>query len=190
MQTQTDLDLVKKVQSGSLQAFKQLIENHKNHVFHLCLKILKNQEESEEVAQDVFIKIYKALKKFRGDSKFSTWLYRITYNECLVRLRKNRKRLLQTELDEEVLDLEFIEQKFQQVEIDERNRIIDRSLNVLDEINRTIILLYYYHENSVEEISKIVGLSETNIKTRLFRARKQLLSYFEKKLKIANKEMI
>ncbi len=190
MQSATDPDLIEKVKQGNINSFNQLVEKYKNDVFHLCMKILKNNEEAEEIAQDVFVKIYTDIKKFRGESRFSTWLFRITYNESLSRLRKNKKLHQQTELKEETFQMDYIEKEFHKVENEERTKIIDRSLDELDEENKTIILMFYYHEKPVEEIANIIGLSKTNVKTKLFRARKQLLTYFEKKLKVTRKEMI
>ena len=76
------------VLSGNTDAFSVLVDRYKNMVFTLCLKMVSNKEEAEDLAQDSFIKVYKSLKSFKGESRFSTWLYKITYHTCLDRIKK------------------------------------------------------------------------------------------------------
>src|ERR1017187_5828368 len=79
------------VRQGDTNAFAVLVDRYKNMVFTLLLKMLKDREEAEEVAQDTFVKIYKSLSKFNGESKFSTWIYKVAFNTCLDRLKKNKR---------------------------------------------------------------------------------------------------
>ena len=92
--TTNDQHYINLVLDGDANAFTSLVNRYKNMVFTLTLRMLKNREEAEEVAQDTFIKMYKSLNKFKGDSKFSTWVYRIAYNTSLDRLKKNKKYIL------------------------------------------------------------------------------------------------
>ncbi|MEO8820981.1 MAG: sigma-70 family RNA polymerase sigma factor [Ginsengibacter sp.] len=92
----SDQHYINSVIDGDTNAFATLVDRYKNMVFSLSLKMLQNREEAEEAAQDTFIKVYKSLNRFKGDSKFSTWIYKITYNNCLdsLKLQKEREQLL------------------------------------------------------------------------------------------------
>ncbi|WP_369409860.1 RNA polymerase sigma factor [Wocania arenilitoris] len=79
---------------GDTNAFSLLVDRYKDLIFTLSLRMMKNREEAEEVSQDTFIKIYKSLHKFKGDSKFSTWIYKVAYNTCLDRLKKIKSILM------------------------------------------------------------------------------------------------
>ena len=92
--TTNDEKIINQIIAGDSNAFSVLVDRYKDLVFTLSLKMLKNREEAEEVAQDTFIKVFKSLSKFKGDSKFSTWIYKVTYNSCLDRLKKNKKNNL------------------------------------------------------------------------------------------------
>ena len=87
----SDQHYIDKILQGETNSFAVLVDRYKDMIFTLALKMVKNREEAEEVAQDTFIKIYNSLNKFKGDSKFSTWIYKIAYNTCLDRLKKNKK---------------------------------------------------------------------------------------------------
>jgi len=190
MQREPEKTLIEKIKSGDLKAFNELIELNKNQVFQFCVGLLKNREESEEVAQDVFVKAYNGIKKFKGQSKFTTWLYRITYNECISRLRKNKKWLKQVDLDEVDYQIADIEKGYESLENEEKSKMIERSLNELDHENKTIVLMFYFHEKKVEEIAEIMSLTKTNVKTKLFRTRKKLLHIMKGKLKMGAKELL
>ena len=99
MSTLNDQHYIDKILQGETNAFAVLVDRYKNMIFTLALKMVKNREEAEEVAQDTFIKAYSSLNKFKGDSKFSTWIYRVAYNTCLDRLKKNKKEDLNISID-------------------------------------------------------------------------------------------
>ena len=190
MRPETENNLIDKASVGDLDAFNNLIDRYKNQVFHLSLKILKIREDAEEVAQDVFLKLYKNIKKFDKKARFSTWVYRITYNECISRIRKKKRNLNIDSLENLEFQLQLVETEFEKVDIDKKKELIERSLNVLDEESKTIVLFYYYYDKSVAEIGDIVGLTESNTKIRLFRARKKLLHFFEKKLMLKKQDLL
>ena len=100
MSTISDQHYIDKILQGETNSFAMLVDRYKDMIFTLALKMVKNREEAEEVAQDTFIKIYSSLNKFKGDSKFSTWIYKIAYNTCLDRLKKNKKEDLNISIDE------------------------------------------------------------------------------------------
>ena len=182
MQTINDHQLIESTLQGNTQAFSVLVERYQNFVFTIALRILRNREEAEEVSQDSFIKAFEALASFRGDSKFSSWLYRIVYHKSLDRIKKNNKyRTL--ELFEELTDFETeeIENALHYLQLNERNNLVKKAIDQLPEVESAIISFFYFEELSIQEIAKITTLTEDNVKVKLFRTRKKLftlLKYF------------
>ena len=142
--------------------------------------MVKVREEAEEVAQDTFVKAFDSLEQFRGDSKFSSWLYSIAYRKALDRIRKN-KRQKTSELIEEVTegDIGILDNGLEQLEQKERKELIKNSIMELAETDAAIITLYYFEDQSVKEISEITKLSEDNIKIKLYRSRKKLFTLLQ-----------
>jgi RNA polymerase sigma-70 factor (ECF subfamily) len=145
--------------------------------------MLKNREEAEEVAQDSFVKAFQSLNKFRGDSKFSTWIYRIAYNTCLDRLKKYKKDFHLVRIDGvTVHQIKTLDSALETMEAQEQSRVIQDCLETLSSEDGFLLTLFYFEERSLAEISKIVGLTETNVKVKLFRGRKKLASILKKYL--------
>lgn len=180
MSTNTDQFLIDKVLDGDNNAFGELVDRYQNFVFTIAIRILKNTEEAEEVAQDSFIKAYDSLSSFRGDSKFSTWLYRIVYHKSLDRLKMN-KRHRTYEIIEEITDdsLDHIENGLEFMLSKERTGIIKKCIDQLPEEDAAIISLFYFEEQSVKEIAMVTDLTEDNIKIKLYRSRKKLFSLLQ-----------
>lgn len=156
------------------------MDRYQNFVFTIAIRILKVSEEAEEVAQDSFIKAYDSLSTFRGESKFSTWLYRIVYHKSLDRIKKNNRHRTY-EINEEITAdrLDSIENGLEFLMNEERSRLIKSCIAKLPEDDAAIITLYYYEEQSVKEISKVTDLSEDNVKIKLYRSRKKLFNLLE-----------
>ncbi len=166
---------IRNVLNGDTKAFAILVNRYKNMVFSLALQLLKNREEAEEVSQDVFLKIFKALEKFKGDSKFSTWVYRITYNSCLDQIKSNNRKLTTVVIDEiNEHQIRTMETAFEIMDRLNREKSVRECLGKLPPEDGTLITLFYYEELSLAEISKVVGLEKNTLKVRLFRARKRL----------------
>jgi RNA polymerase sigma factor (sigma-70 family) len=171
---------IKKTLEGDSNSFSVLVERYQNMVFALALKMLKHREESEEVSQDTFIKVYKSLSKFNGESKFSTWIYRIAYNTCLDRIKKNSKYNNNVEINEITSnEISHTESIFDSLENKERSIIVKQCMDKLPEDERIIIHLFYFEELNLKEIVEIVSMTEGNMKVKLFRARKKLFSIFK-----------
>lgn len=180
MENNNDDYYIAKMLDGDTQSFGTLVENYQTMVFSLAFKMLKHREEAEEVAQDTFIKAYKSLSKFSGKSKFSTWLYRITYNTCLDRIKANTKFNQNVEIDKISSDaLSSVESIFEGIERQERSEIIQKCMNQLPDDERIILHLFYFEEQSLKEIKEVLSISESNIKVKLFRARKKLFTIFK-----------
>jgi RNA polymerase sigma-70 factor (ECF subfamily) len=177
MQPNTDQHLIKKALQGDSTAFGQLVQKYQAFVFTIVIRIVKVREEAEEVAQDTFIKAYESLSGFRGDSKFSSWLYSIAYRKALDALRKNQKNN-HLELIEEITedDTSTIENALTYIEEKERKEVIQKCIKELPEQEAAIITFFYFEELSIKEISKITELSEDNVKVKLFRSRKKLFT--------------
>lgn len=182
MQFKEDHHYIEQTRGGNLQAFALLVQKYEKLVFTLCYRMLKNREESQEAAQDSFIKVYQHLDHFQGNSKFSTWLYKISYNECLGRLRKKK---IQFTLIEEITAEEDEQIHFQsgleEMIREEREALIRNAIDQLSANEAAVITLFYLEELTVKEIASITSLSESNIKVVLHRGRKNL-SHLIKKL--------
>ena len=169
--------------NGDSKAFAVLVDRYKHMVFTLAMKILKNKEESEEVSQDVFVKVYQAIRTFKGDSKFSTWLYKIAYYRSLDYLKKQNRSLKTSSMDAEVeYHLPSIENTLDALEASERKKTIKRAIDKLAEDDAVVITLHYYEELSLKEIAKIMGIEANTVKVRLFRSRKRLAELLNKRL--------
>lgn len=179
----TDQSIIEAILNGDAASYSQLVDRYKDLVFTLALRMLKHKEEAEEVAQDAFIKVYKSLNSFKGDSKFSTWIYRVTYNTCLDRLKKNKKHYNDVPIDGYTEHkLEAIDNALEHMIAEEKTALIKRCVDQLPAEDSYLISLYYFEELSLDEISKIVGMRANAVKVKLFRARKKLAVILERQM--------
>jgi RNA polymerase sigma-70 factor (ECF subfamily) len=172
---QRDQVYVDRVLQGEVNAFSPLVHKHKDLVFSICLRVLQNREEAEEAAQDTFLKAYRALDKYRGSAAFSTWLYRIAYNNAISRTRKKKWEWVgeDGEMVERMAE-EAPEEEGFEMQTEAREALLKGEIEKLDEASRLLIELFYVREQSTEAISEITGLSVSNVKVRLHRIRKKL----------------
>ena len=177
MNTKPDEYYINETLNGNVNAYAFLVERYKHMVFTLTIRIVKNREEAEEVSQDVFVKAYKNLKSFKGESKFSTWIYKIGYYASLDVVKKNKRQINSINIDEfNEGNIGSMQDGLKYLEAKERKKVINDALLRLNEDERVILTLYYFEEMPLKEISKVVNLSLENIKVKLFRARKKLFS--------------
>jgi RNA polymerase sigma-70 factor (ECF subfamily) len=164
-----DQHYIEKVILGDTNAFSVLIDRYKHMVFTLALKIIKNREDAEEVAQDVFLKAYRVLETFKGDSKFSTWLYKIAYYKSLDYLKKNKRTVSTTQID---ISDEYNIPSF------------DNALEAMEAVERKATIMEALKELSEEDnvLSKITGVQANTIKVRIFRSRKRLAEILKNRL--------
>jgi RNA polymerase sigma factor (sigma-70 family) len=175
MKQTNDHHFVDLVLMGDKEAFAPLVERHKEMIFSIAIKILRNTEEAEEVAQDAFVKAYASLGSFKRTAKFSTWLYRIAYNEAISRKRK--KKMEHLSMNEHLIENyseDAVQESVNALDEEEQKAMIDKALAALPEEEASLIQLYYFNNQSVDEISQITGLSPSNTKVRLHRIRKKL----------------
>lgn len=180
-----DKQYIDRIVGGDVNAFSFLVDKYKGLVYTMALRFLKNAEDAEELAQDVFIKAFNAIGEFKFDSKFSTWLYRITYNTAISKLRK--KQIDTYDIDSvQVPDNQVIGSynALNEITKQEQSKYIQIVLEKINEEDSVILTLFYLNENSILEICEITGYSESNVKVRLHRARKS----FYDKLKLILKD--
>jgi RNA polymerase sigma-70 factor (ECF subfamily) len=176
MERQSDNYYVEKVRSGETGCFAPLLERYSIQVFSLIVKVVGNREDAEELTQDVFMKAFRSLPSFRGDCSFSTWIYRIAYSTAVSATRRRKVDFVSA--DENILsDIpdEPDESLLGTVDPDERIVYLNLALERLAPEEQAMIMLFYKGNKSIEEIAVITGLTESNVKTKIFRIRKKLL---------------
>jgi len=179
-----DRELVRRAQAEDKEAFEELVRRHQQRVFAVAGGILHRREDVEDIAQQVFYKAYFSLKRFDQRAAFSTWLYKITVNECWDLLRKKKVRPL-------VYESDLSEDQARQVassdggaastlpdvsdNLEARQRV-ERLLKGLDERDRLMLVLKEVEGFSIEEIAEVLDLNANTVKVRLFRARRRLVA--------------
>jgi RNA polymerase sigma-70 factor (ECF subfamily) len=188
-------ELVRRAQGGDRAAFEELIRQHQQRVFAIVNGILRRREDVEDVVQQIFIKVFISLNRFDARSTFSTWLYKVSVNECYDYLRKKRVRRLVYEADlneEQVRHFEAFEHgaagSHSPAAVDaarrtELKQIVERLLDELNEDDRLMLVLKEVEGLSVEDIGEVMGLNVNTVKVRLFRARGRLTEVYRKRLK-------
>jgi RNA polymerase sigma-70 factor (ECF subfamily) len=176
-----DNEIIGQVLNGDHQAYAGLVNRYQNYVFTLALRMVKNREDAEEVAQDAFIKAYKYLADFKGKSKFSTWLYTIVNNTGISFLRKKKLEIhsLENEKVFEIADRKDSGFSANQVEQKSKLSMVTNAISMLSPDDAEIITLFYKAEQSLEEIAVILGLEANTAKVRLHRARTRLKEKME-----------
>jgi RNA polymerase sigma-70 factor (ECF subfamily) len=180
--TTDEAALVRRIQARDELAFREIVDRYQAKVFSIIYGILRNRNDAEDIAQQVFAKIYFSIKNFDFRSSLLTWIYKITVNECYDYLRKKRVRKLVYESDfssDDTLRMENSEPATDQAPpVDHRlaqHDLILKLLAKLSEEDRSLILLKEVEGHSVEELSVMTGMNENTIKVKLFRARQKLL---------------
>lgn len=175
MELYTDIYYVERVQSGDTASFACLLDKYSNPVHSLVYRIVNNREDAEELTQDVFMKVFKSLSGFKGESSFSTWLYRIAYNTAISSVRKEKREFpaIEESLFDKATEAD-LDDLYRQEDAEERYRQLEKALEQLSPDERGIILLFYKSDKSIDEIAGITGLTATNVKTKLHRIRKKL----------------
>ncbi len=174
---------IERVLAGDLDYYSYLIDRYKDMVYTLVFRLVKNHEDAEEIAQDVFLKAYQSLDSYKSKSKFSTWLYSIAYNASISKLRKFKPQ--QYSMDEvEYKEHQFTETMngFEVLALEEKKSILNQVLEGMDEEAGCLITLYYYEDKKPGEIAAITGLSRNHLKVKLFRARQKLLFLLQQHL--------
>ncbi|MDX1462734.1 MAG: RNA polymerase sigma factor [Marinirhabdus sp.] len=177
MKQHTDQHLITQTLRGHTPAFGELVLRYQDFIYTVVLRMVKQREEAEEIAQDTFVKAFEKLDTFQGNAKFSSWLYSIAYRKGLDHLKKKKRYQPSYDIESIGNDVkEAVENGLQQLMAKERTATIQQCMMELSETNAAVLTFYYYDDLSVKEIAEITDLSEDNIKIRLYRGRKELYS--------------
>ncbi len=177
-----DSEIISRVLRGESQLYAELVNRYQNFVFTITLRYAKQREDAEEIAQDVFVKAYRSLADFRGDSKFSTWLYTIVNTTCITFLRKKKLEVhsLDNEKVFEVADRVDSGLRANLVEQKSKIQMVNKAIQLLNVDDAKLITLFYKGEQSLDEIGKILGIDPNTVKVKLHRARTRLKEKMEK----------
>ena len=185
--TETDRELVRRAQSDDKEAFEELVRRHQHRVFAVAGGILRRREDVEDISQQVFLKAYFSLKRFDQRAAFSTWLYKITVNECwdLLRKKKVRPLVYESDMSEEQAQQMMASEEKGSVGPDISERLASRQqvehlLEGLEERDRLMLILKEVEGFAVQEIAEVLDLNANTVKVRLFRARRRIVSQARK----------
>lgn len=183
MELKNELNIIHQVLNGNTAAFRVLVDNYKHLVFSMVVKIVKNHEVAEEVTQDSFLKAYHGLSTFKNESKFSTWLFRIAYNTAISKTRK--KTVITSAIDDYVIEnfsIEAVQENLDEMEESEKLQLLNKAIADLNLDEQLIINLFYFNQQSVEEICIVTGLTDSNVKVRLHRIRKKMYANMQNQM--------
>ena len=176
-------NLIHQLQAGKQAAFSCLLDDYQQRVFGTCISFIPNKEDAEDVAQEVFLEVFKSISKFKGDSKLATWIYKIATNKCLefIRKKNSKKRFafMQSILGNEIpfdKTSYFTEVNHPGILLEnkEKSAIIFKAINTLPENQRVIFTLAKIDGKSYQEIVEITGKSLSSVESVMFRAKKGL----------------
>lgn len=181
-ETITDIQLIEKIKAGDMSSFEDLVNRHKNFAFTIADRILQNEEDAEEVAHDAFVKLLTSIDKFKGESKFTTWFYRIVMNMAISRTRKKKIRTEDIDNRPEGIAEYSSFEEFGGLNLQDRSFYLNKAVGLLKEEERTLIVLYYFDELDMDEIEEVTKIDKGNLKVKIFRARKKLANYLKQLL--------
>jgi RNA polymerase sigma factor (sigma-70 family) len=179
------LRLVERILAGETRAFEELVRDHQRLVGHIVFRMISDPGDREDISQDVFMKVYRSLSRFRGDSKLSTWIATIAYHRCYDYLNSRKIQPVDDSFDDTIANIpDENSTPEQKIESNDISVLLKSEIEMLPPQARTIITLFHLDECSYEEIGKIMNLPEGTVKSHLFRSRrllrKRLLSKYDK----------
>ena len=187
MTKEQELTIIRRVQHGDTECFSLLVAEYEKKAFNVAMQMVGDREDAQDLTQEAFIKAYTSLNSFRGDSRFSSWLYRILANVCLDFKRRQARRpsrsLTMEDDDGDPVDLDIADESQSPQALLERKltrEAVRRGLDTLPDEQRQILLLREIQGLSYEEIGEAMGLEAGTVKSRIFRARKKLCAFLLK----------
>lgn len=173
-------DIIIEIQRGNTEIFSRLVDIYKNRVFSIAYKFTNDYNEAQDLSQEIFIKVFSYIPRFRFECSLSTWIYKIATNKCIDYKRK--KKIQASSFNEEYNKEASLEDKSKSMDSspeeiiisDERHREIHKSIYNLPDIYKTVIIMYHLNELSYKEISEALNIPEKTVETRLYRARRLL----------------
>jgi RNA polymerase sigma-70 factor (ECF subfamily) len=186
MQNVNDHFYIQRIKDGDFRAFTGIVHKYQSKILTVVMKIVENREDAEDITQEVFMKVFKSLEQFKGDSEFSTWIYRIAYNTTLSELRKKKFSFVPID-DNYSVENEIVSYEIEDFNTEKRLAYLDAALKQLNPDETFLITLYYLDKQSVEVVSQISNLSVSNVKVKLHRIRKKLALEINKLIQDDNK---
>jgi len=178
----SDSKYVDDVKRGNTAAFEPLVRKYQDRIYSFIIRIVRSEEDAKDVVQEVFLKAFRSLHSFKGEAKFSTWLFQIAYNTAISLQRKQQKSLLlERNLGKEITYYGYSPDQ-NNMESEERKLLVNQAIDKLSSSDAAIVNLYYKEELPVAEIAGIMQMSESNVKVKLHRSRKKLFEQLEKVL--------
>ncbi len=177
-----DLELIRRAREGDTDAYDRLVLKYRDRIYALAYNMTSNRHDAEDLVQDAFVRAYRSLGKFRGQSSFYTWIYRIAVNRAINFLKKRKRRQAPSlddvdggiERDPAFVELSARITPRREVNLNELQKKLNEALQKLSEKHRTVVVLHDIQGIPHEQISRMVGVSEGTVRSRLFYARKQL----------------
>jgi RNA polymerase sigma factor (sigma-70 family) len=162
---------IQQIVDGDVARYSWFVNTYKDMAFSIANRILDNDRDSEEAVQDAFLQAYRNIRSFKGDCRFSTWLYRIVVNNLLTRLKKRQRETSYADIELAAAELADVESSYQGLTAQEQAQYIGRAMERLRPEDRLVLTLYYLDEQSLGEIADITGIPKANVKMQLHRAR-------------------
>jgi RNA polymerase sigma-70 factor (ECF subfamily) len=179
--TDSDEQILARVRAGETRQFENLVRRYQDAVYGMALRFMGSPVEAQDIAQEVFLRVHRGLEGFKGDARFSTWLYRIAFNLCSDSLRRKRRPGRASVSLEDAGEIQDRRAGFEQGLLDdEQKRAVRAALEGLDEKYRSVLILLYYQELSYEQIASVLQCPLKTVETRLYRARRQLRTVMER----------
>jgi RNA polymerase sigma-70 factor (ECF subfamily) len=179
--TDSDEQILARVRAGETRQFENLVRRYQDAVYGMALRFMGSPVEAQDIAQEVFLRVHRGLEGFKGDARFSTWLYRITFNLCSDSLRRKRRPGRASVSLEDAGEIQDRRAGLEQGLLDdEQKRAVRAALEGLDEKYRSVLILLYYQELSYEQIAAVLQCPLKTVETRLYRARRQLRTVMER----------
>lgn len=192
MDNRTDLELIATILTGQINDFRVIISRYKNMAYATAYSILRNKEEAEDAAQEAFIKTFNSLKAFKGNSKFSTWFFRIVYHTSLTMYEKNKHSRSAANINEHENSINHSElnDALQILSAKDRSKFLSTAINQMLPDDKLVISLYYTEEKSLPEIAELTGWSLSATKVRIHRARIKIEYYLNQILSEEKKHLL
>ncbi|MDP3451992.1 MAG: RNA polymerase sigma factor [Bacteroidales bacterium] len=184
MKPEEEKYIIESVKRGDTELFNRIVEAYSPKILSVVRSVISCNEDAEEIAQDVFVKAFFSLGKFRGESSLSTWLYRIAYNMSLSKARVKRRSFVTLDNIKLSYDDHLNEERSELIDKERKYLILNNILESIEPSERVLISLFYNHHKSIREISEITGIGESNVKVKLHRIKRRLIEIANKKMEV------